>query len=159
MPWQSSLFEDTGSVWRIKMGMLSGRGCLRWGWGWGAIVSPLGRSPELPALCVSLSEGTSLKLQQEGQQREQQSFREEGGSQRKPGGFRQGESRCLPSRLVPESLWPTAGPGCLCSVTQPRVSPFLSCLSSRVPWLLLTAPDSLPFPASHQHSFSSSPQL
>ena len=40
-------------------------------WG-GAIVSPLGRSPELPALCVSLSEGLRPEATKEAPQREQQ---------------------------------------------------------------------------------------
>lgn len=128
----------------------------------GAIVSPLGRSPELPALCVSLSEGLRPEATAGGPtERAAEASREEGGSQRKPGGFLLGESRCLPSRLAPEFPWPTAGPGCLFAQSlSPSVSPFLSsCLSSRVPWLLPFQTPSLPFRLPHQHSFSSSPQL
>lgn len=46
VPWQSSLSEDTGSVWRIKMGMLSGRVAWRGGGGgWGGDCVPPGEEP------------------------------------------------------------------------------------------------------------------
>ena len=65
----------------MRSGHAEWEGCLEGCVGGGAIVSPLGRSLELPALCVSLSEGLRPEATKEGPtERAAEASREEGGS-------------------------------------------------------------------------------